>query len=150
MAPINDFHFVAAKLDEVGLKFGARIFEVLIRLLFQASIPGKARIAKTVFFHHGGLGVVINSHSIIEHDCEIGVHVVLGGKTPLIGAPHLERGVIVHSGAKIIGPICIGAGSVVAANAVVICDVPPNCLVAGVPAVIKRRDLNTSQYRRLA
>ncbi|OBZ96085.1 hypothetical protein ADU59_06860 [Pararhizobium polonicum] len=129
------------------LRLLSRAAEGVIRVLFQASIPARAQIAKSVFFHHSGLGVVINRLSVIEDDCEIGVHVVLGGKAPTIGAPHLEKGVIVHAGARIIGPIRIGAGSVVAANAVVTKDVPPNSLVAGVPAVVKRSDIDNKMYR---
>ena len=99
-----------------------------------------------MFFHHSGLGVVINNASVIEEGCEIGVHVVLGGRAPTVGAPHLERDVIVHAGAKIIGPIRIGRGSVVAANAVVLEDMPPHSLIAGVPAIAKRRDIDSSAY----
>lgn len=124
-----------------------RLLDGIVRLVFSASIPGRADIAPDVFFHHSGLGVVVNGASVIECGCEIGVGVVLGGRAPLVGAPHLEQDVIVHSGAKIIGPIRIGRGSVIAANAVVLENVPPRCLVAGVPGVIKRSDLDTEGYR---
>jgi serine O-acetyltransferase len=100
-----------------------------------------------VFFHHSGIGVVINGASVIEAGCEIGVGVVLGGRAPLAGAPYLEKNVIVHAGAKLIGPIRVGRGSVIAANAVVLTDVPPGSLVAGVPGVIKRTGLETESYR---
>ncbi|MGZ3306393.1 MAG: serine O-acetyltransferase [Asticcacaulis sp.] len=147
MPLINRIYGLSSRCDRMKFKFGARFFEGIIRLLFQASIPGQAKIAPTVFFHHSGIGVVINRHSVIEENCEIGVHVVLGGKSPLPGAPHLEPGVIVHAGAKLIGPIRIGAGSVVAANAVVTKDVPPRCLVAGVPAVIKKENLDPQYHK---
>lgn len=124
-----------------------RAVDGMVRLFFGAAIPGRAKIADSVFFHHSGLGVVINGASVIEADCEIGVHVVLGGRAPESGAPHLEPGVIVHAGACLIGPIRIGRGAIIAANCVVIADVPPNCLVAGVPGVIKRRNLDSSGYR---
>lgn len=133
-----------------GLRPLSRLIDGVSRLLFAAAVPGRARIAKSVHFHHSGLGVVINGASVIEDDCEIGVHVVLGGKTPLAGAPHLEKGVIVHAGAQIIGPIRIGAGSVIAANAVVLDDVPANSMVAGIPAIVKRSAIDSRLYRHAA
>jgi serine O-acetyltransferase len=140
-------HGISRLGDRWGLSALSRAMDLCGRLVYSASIPGKASIGENVFFHHGGLGVVINAAAVIERDCEIGVHVVLGGRAPQRGAPHLERGVIAHAGAKIIGPIRVGAGAVIAANAVVLEDVPPRCLVAGVPASIKRRDIDNSRYR---
>jgi serine O-acetyltransferase len=137
-------HFL--HLRRLGLP--GRVVDLLSRILFAASIPGRARIGRNVFFHHSGLGVVVNGLSVIEDNCEIGVHVVLGGKAPEVGAPHLERGVIVHAGARLIGPIRIGAGSVIGANAVVLTDVPPRSLVVGVPGNIKKSDIDNDAYRR--
>lgn len=125
----------------------SRSIDLLIRVIFQASIPGQANIASSAYFHHGGLGVVINGLCVIEEHCEIHVHVVLGGGSRIPGAPYLERSVIVQAGAKVIGPVRIGTGSVIAANAVVIADVPPHCLVAGVPAIIKRTGIDSRSYR---
>ncbi len=129
-----------------GLKPLSRVLDGIGRILFAASVPGRAKIGKNVFFHHSGLGVVINGASVIGDDCEIGVQVVLGGRSPKPGAPELGEHVIVHAGAKIIGPIKIGAGSIIAANAVVIEDVPPRCLVAGVPGQVKRSDIDSAAY----
>lgn len=133
MPLMNRLYRTSQIFHGLGLGWLGRIVQLVIRVLFQASIPGTATIAPNVFFHHSGLGVVINKYSVIERDCEIGVHVVLGGKSPLPGAPHLEPDVIVHAGAKVIGPILIGRGSVIAANAVVLSDVPPYTLVAECP-----------------
>ncbi|MFG1379720.1 serine O-acetyltransferase [Xanthobacter autotrophicus] len=126
----------------------SRAIDSISRMLFAASVPGRATIGRNVFFHHSGLGVVINGASVIEDDCEIGVHVVLGGRAPVVGAPHLGKGVIVHAGAKIIGPIHIGEGSVVAANATVISDMPPNSLITGTPATVKRTGISIKDYRK--
>lgn len=147
MALINCIHALSHAAWSHKLRPLSRLLDLVSRVLTAASVPGRARIESGVFFHHGGLGVVINGLAVIEADCEIGVHVVLGGKAPIIGAPHLDRGVIVHAGAKLIGPIRIGAGSVVAANAVVTADVPPRCLVAGIPATVKRVGIDNRAYR---
>lgn len=125
----------------------APVVDGIVRVGFSAAIPGRARIAPNVFFHHSGIGVVVNGASVIESGCEIGVGVVLGGRAPDPGGPHLEPDVIVHAGAKLVGPIRIGRGSVIAANAVVIADVPPGSLVAGIPGVVKRTGLNIARYR---
>ena len=56
------------------------------------------------------------------------------------GAPTLRKGVTVCCGAKVLGPIEIGENSTIGAGAVVTKSVPPNCVVAGNPAIIIRRD----------
>ena len=66
--------------------------------------------------------------------------------TRSVGAPILEEGVIVHAGAKIIGKITIGKGSVIGANAVVLTDIPPRSLVVGVPGVIKKSGIDSMDY----
>jgi serine O-acetyltransferase len=139
-------HRLSACLEARKISVLSRFVDLISRILFAGSIPGRARIGERVFFHHSALGVVINGHSVIEDDCEIGVHVVLGGRSPQVGAPHLQRRVIVHAGARLIGPICIGEGSVIGANAVVLSDVPPRSLVVGVPGVVKRSDIDNRTY----
>lgn len=146
MQTIAACHQLSRRLHLSKLGFASRLVDGLVRLLFAASVPGRADVRRNVFFHHSGIGVVINGASVVEEGCEIGVHVVLGGRAPLPGAPHLEPGVIVHAGAKLIGPIRIGRGCVVAANAVVLEDMPPRSLVAGVPAVAKRTGIDNAAY----
>jgi len=150
MQMILRLHRLSSWLHRARMGPLSRAVDGLSRVIFAASAPGRAHIGDNVFFHHSGLGVVINQSSVIEDDCEIGVHVVLGGRAPEIGAPHLERGVIVHAGARIIGPVRIGAGAVVGANAVVLEDVPSGALSVGVPAVVKRLDLNRREYGHTA
>lgn len=68
--------------------------------------------------------------------------VTLGGTGKETGKRHptLERGVMVGSGAKVLGPITIGEYSKVAAGAVVVKDVEPNCTVVGVPGRVVKID----------
>ncbi len=143
MQAILKLHSISHSLHRRGFVNFSRLVDVFIRIGFSAAIPGAATIGKNVFFHHGGIGVVFNKKVIIEDGCEIGVHVVLGS-----GACHLKKNVVVHAGAKIIGSITIGEGSVIAANAVVLSDMPAGCLIAGVPAVIKRTDIDISLHKQ--
>lgn len=56
------------------------------------------------------------------------------------GYPVIEDDVIVGCGARILGPVRVGAGARIGANAVVLSDVPPNSVAVGIPAVVRRRD----------
>jgi serine O-acetyltransferase len=150
MQLILRLHRLSSSLQRARMGALSRAVDGISRIVFAATLPGRARIGERVFFHHSGLGVVVNALSVIEDDCEIGVHVVLGGRAPDVGAPHLERGVIVHAGARIIGPLRIGAGAVVGANAVVLDDVPSGALAVGVPAVVKRVGIDRRAYAHRA
>jgi serine O-acetyltransferase len=84
-------------------------------------------------------GVVINGEVrggegvLIEHQVTIGAE---RRQSPVLG-----DGVFIGAGAKIIGPIVIGSGARVGANAVVLHDVPPETTVVGIPArPVRRRD----------
>jgi serine O-acetyltransferase len=127
----------------------ARSIELLIRLTFAARIPAAASIDGTVVFYHNALAVVLNEKSSLGRGCQIGTYVVMGGSGKSIGAPILEDDVIVHSGAKLIGAIRIARGSVIGANAVVLSDVPERCLMLGIPAEIKKSNINSADYRLL-
>jgi serine O-acetyltransferase len=130
-----------------GLKTPSRIIDGVIRLVFAARIPAEARIDPTVHFSHNALAVVVTKRAEIGPRCMIGMHVLLGSRWPTPGGPVIEEDVIIHAGAKIIGPIRIGRGSVIGANAVVLRDVPPYSLAVGVPAVIKKSGIVVDDYK---
>jgi len=125
----------------------ARLIEILIRLVWTAYLPAAADIDATVHFGHNGLGVVINKQCIIGRNCFVGSHVVMGGKAPYPGAPILKKDVSVHSGAKLIGAIVLGEGSIIGANAVVTKDTPAFSLAMGIPARITKTNINPRDYR---
>ncbi len=100
-----------------------------------------AKIGRRVCIDHGH-GIVIGETCEIGDDCMIYQGVTLGGTGKDTGKRHptLESGVMVGSGAKVLGPITIGRNAKVAAGAVVVKDVDPNCTVVGIPGRIVRID----------
>lgn len=98
--------------------------------------PG-ACIGKGVFIDHG-MGVVIGETAEIGDNVTIYQGVTLGGTGKDTGKRHptIEEGVMISCGAKILGPIRIGAHSKIGSGSVVLKDVPPHCTVVGVPGRI--------------
>ena len=101
--------------------------------------PG-ARIGPGFFIDHG-MGVVIGETAEIGPDVTLYHGVTLGGTSWKKGKRHptLEQNVVVGAGAKILGPITIGARTRVGANAVVVKDVPPDSVVVGIPGRVTHR-----------
>ena len=100
--------------------------------------PG-AKIGRKLFIDHG-MGVVIGETTVIGDNCLLYQGVTLGGTGKDKGKRHPTLGdnVMVGAGAKVLGPINIGNNVKVAANAVVLKDIPDNCTAVGVPARIAR------------
>jgi serine O-acetyltransferase len=96
--------------------------------------PG-AKIGENLFIDHGS-GVVIGETTEIGDNCTIYQNVTLGGTGKDTGKRHptLGNNVLVGAGARVLGPFKVGDNSKIGANAVVLCEVPPNSTVVGVPA----------------
>ncbi|NMB26712.1 MAG: serine O-acetyltransferase [Tissierellia bacterium] len=101
--------------------------------------PG-AKIGKNLFIDHG-MGVVIGETAEVGNNVTMYHGVTLGG---LGGEPNTKRhptvedDVMIGAGAKILGPITIGRGAKIGANAVILKDVPPYTTVVGVPGRVVR------------
>ena len=129
--------FYLAKFDLI-----ARIISQAIRFFTGIEIHPGATIGKNLFIDHG-MGVVIGETSIIGNNVTIYHAVTLGGISPSIDSdsqrnekrhPTIGNDVVIGSGAQIIGPIKVGNGARIAANAVVVNDVANDTTMVGVPA----------------
>ena len=110
------------------------------RMLTGIEIHPGAKIGKRLFIDHG-MGVVIGETAELGDDVTLYQGVTLGGTSLAKGKRHptLEDGVIVGSGAQILGPFTVGAGARIGANAVVVKEVPPGVTMVGIPAKIAKR-----------
>lgn len=127
----------------------ARLFSQAARFMTGIEIHPGAKIGRRLFIDHGD-GVVIGETSEIGDDVTLYQIVTLGGISPSVDShkqvnrkrhPTLEDGVIVGSGAQVLGPITVGRDARIGANAVVTHDVPPGVTAVGIPArVVMPRD----------
>ncbi len=117
-----------------------RFVSHLGRLFSGIEIHPGAKIGERLFIDHG-MGVVIGETAEIGDDVTLYQGVTLGGTSLAKGKRHptLENGVIVGSGAQILGPFTVGAGARIGANAVVLKEVPPGVTMVGIPAKIAQR-----------
>ncbi len=131
-----------------GLRWLGRFTSHLSRLATGIEIHPGASIGRRVFIDHG-MGVVIGETAELGDDVTLYHGVTLGGTSWSKGKRHptLERGVVVGAGAKILGPITIGAGAKVGSNAVVVKDVPPGATVVGVPGRLVEEGTPQQQAR---
>ena len=131
------FHRVAHWLFGGRLYFLARFVNHLGRMLTAIDIHPGATIGRNFFIDHGF--VVIGETAEIGDDVTIYQQVTLGGTNPTNGEagkrhPTLCDGVIIGSGAQVLGPIIVGARARIGANSVVTKDVPPGATMVGIPA----------------
>ena len=119
----------------------ARCISQFARFLTGIEIHPGAKIGKGFFIDHGS-GVVIGETTEIGDNCLLYQGVTLGGTGKDKGKRHptLGNNVMVGSGARVLGPIKVGDNSKIAAGAVVLHEVPPNCTAVGVPARVVKRN----------
>ncbi|MDZ7578569.1 MAG: serine O-acetyltransferase [Candidatus Nanopelagicales bacterium] len=118
----------------------ARWLSDLVRFVTGIEIHPGAVLGRRVFIDHG-MGVVIGETTVVGDDCTIYQGATLGGSSLKKGKrhPNLESNVVVGAGAKILGPITVGANARVGANSVVTHDVPSGTVVVGVPGQVVTR-----------
>lgn len=134
-------HRVAHRMWAVpALKGPARILAQLTRFFTGIEIHPGATIGRRFFIDHG-MGVVIGETAEIGDDVMLYHGVTLGGRSLAKEKRHPTLGdrVTIGAGAKVLGPVVIGADSAVGANAVVTRDVPPESIATGIPATVRSR-----------
>ncbi len=134
-------HRVANAAWRKGFRWPARFLSYLARALTNIDIHPGATIGHRFFIDHGA-GVVIGETAEVGDDVTLYHGVTLGGTSWNKGKRHptLGDGVLVGSGAKILGPITVGAGCRVGANSVVTKDVPDGMTVVGIPGRVVRAE----------
>lgn len=136
------FHRVSHPLWMRGWRVLARWISQIGRFVTGIEIHPGAVIGKSFFVDHG-MGVVVGETAVIGDNVTLYQSVTLGGVSPSVDSdsqreqkrhPTLGDNVIVGSGAQVLGPISVGHGARVGANAVVTKDVPCCVTVVGIPA----------------
>ena len=134
------WHRPAYWLWNHGFKFTARAISQIVRGATGVEIHPAAKLGRGILIDHG-MGVVIGETAEVGDGCTIYQGVTLGGTGKHTGKRHptLEKNVTVGCGAKVLGPFTVGEGSKIAANAIVLSEIPEYSTAVGVPARVVRQ-----------
>jgi serine O-acetyltransferase len=129
------WHRLSHALWRAGLRGLGRFSSHLARLFTGIEIHPGARIGRRLFIDHG-MGVVIGETAEVGDDVLLYHGVTLGGLSGQPGKRHptVEDQVTIGAGAQVLGPVRVGRGARIGANAVVVSAVAPGCTVVGIPA----------------
>ena len=121
------------------LKFLARFISQRSRRRTGIEIHPGATIGRRLVIDHG-MGIVIGETAEIGDDCLIYHGVTLGGTGKDVGKRHptIGNNVLIGTGAKVLGPIKVGDNSRIAANSVVLKEIPEDSTAVGIPARVVR------------
>ncbi|MGE0776559.1 MAG: serine O-acetyltransferase EpsC [Sphingomonadaceae bacterium] len=142
-------HRLANWLYRGELFFFARLINHFSRFLTAIDIHPGARIGRNFFIDHGF--TVVGETADIGDNVTIYQNVTLGGTNPVNGVagkrhPTIANDVVIGSGAQVLGPIIVGPGAKIGANAVVTRDVPEGAVMVGIPA--RPTLVDATEYQR--
>jgi len=122
-----------------GLKLLGRMISQRSRHRTGIEIHPGATIGRRLVIDHG-MGIVIGETAEIGDDCLIYHGVTLGGTGKDVGKRHptIGNNVLIGAGAKVLGPFTVGDNSRIAANSVVLSEIPENSTAVGIPAKVVR------------
>lgn len=146
----------ASNLIRIGIKHKThgrriipRIMQFILREYYSMEyiFDQKSAIGESVRFAHNGIGTVIGPSVKIGSNCKIYQNVTIGANRKYRdgvifneGYPEIEDNVTIYAGAVIVGPIKIGQGSIIGANAVVTENIPPNSVVHVVRSIVVEKE----------
>ena len=115
-----------------------RLLRSAQRTFYGIEISRDVRLGRGVYFAYP-VGVVLGGNSSVGNRVRFMGSNTLGTTDRDDGYPSLEDDVVLNAGARVLGPVRVGARTVVAANAVVVTDLPPDSFASGVPAQVAER-----------
>ncbi|MBQ2638973.1 serine acetyltransferase [Candidatus Saccharibacteria bacterium] len=137
-----------------GVKFKRKMYSILLRVIYSFDTPTTIKCGSGLELQHDGLGVVLHPDAVIGNNVTIYQNVTIGGNGKIVdgkivnsGAPIIEDDCAIFAGARVLGPIRIGKGSYIGANAVVTKDVPEESMVVG-HNIIKKREFEYNLGRK--
>ena len=141
------YHRLAHLLYRHKLKFLARLVSQWSRFWTGIEIHPGAKIGRRFVIDHG-MGIVIGETAEVGDDVLIYHGVTLGGTGKDQGKRHptIGNNVLISTGAKVLGPFKVGDNSRIAANAVVLTEVPADATAVGIPAQVVRIAGKTTHY----
>ena len=140
-------HRVAHRLWARGAKLPALVLAQGARSVTGIEIHPGATIGRRFFIDHG-MGVVIGETAEVGDDVMLYHGVTLGGRSMerVKRHPTVGDGVVIGAGARVLGPITLGEGSQVGANAVAVKDVPARATAVGIPATVRTGAAHPEEY----
>lgn len=131
---ITSIHGISHYLSNKNIPILPKCIYFFIRIFCSCVLPPTAKLVRNVAFPYQGLGVVIHRRAVIGNNVMILPGVTIGGRSELLDVPVIEDDVVIGSGAKVLGPVRIGRGAKIGANAVVLNNIPPYSVAVGIPA----------------
>lgn len=131
-------HRIAHYLYRHGQPASACFLQNLVSQEFGVDIHPAAKIGSGILLDHA-TGIVIGETAVVEDNVSMLHGVTLGGSGVEHGCdrhPKIRRGVLLSTGAKVLGCVEVGEGAKVAAGSLVLENVPPHTTVAGIPAKV--------------
>lgn len=139
-------HRIAHAIHKKRIPVLPRLIYVLQYLVSNSAIPPSVKIGKGTKFAYRGIGLVIHKNAVIGENCMIGQGMTIGGRSRHIEVPIIGDNVYLGAGSRVLGPIKIGNNVIIGPNAVVLKDIPDNCIAVGIPARIIKENIKVEDF----